>query len=174
MHHFQKCRTLMLCTFGPVSQFFQNCSLKKIWHENYKNFRQEVHIKISLNHYRPFHFWKLKFSGLSANILSEIRIFSSKYLKMKGSISSYLRVRIFIPYITYIIYDIPSIFHNMLPELKTFNFIQEWLGMELGTFVMCQISKMHFSHAFPHSWKALSHKTLLKIYSLIRPTCNPL
>ena len=55
-----------------------------------KNFRQEVHIKISLNHYRPFHFWKLKFSGLSANILSEIRIFSSKYLKMKGSTSSYL------------------------------------------------------------------------------------
>ena len=50
----------------------------------------------------------------------------------------------------------------MLPELKTFNFIQEWLGMELGTFVMCQISKMHFSHAFPHSWKTLSHKTLLK------------
>ena len=124
---------------------------KKFWHENYKNFRQEVHIKISLNHYRPFHFWKLKFSGLSANILSEIRIFSSKYLKMKGSISSYLRVKISIPYITHIIYDIPSIFHNMLPELKTFNFIQEWLGMELGTFVMCQISKMHFSHAFPHS-----------------------
>ena len=46
--------------------------------------------------------------------------------------------------------------------------------MELGTFVMCQISKMHFSHAFPHSWKTLSHKTLLKIYSLIHPTFNPL
>ena len=49
-----------------------------------------------------------------------------------------------------------ALFHNMLPELKTFNFILEWLGMELGTFVMCQISKMHFSHHFPHSWKTQS------------------
>ena len=64
------------------------------------------------------------------------------------------------------IYHKPSIFHNMFPELKTFNFIQEWLGMELGTFVMCQISKMHFSHAFPHSWKTLGHKTFLITYSL--------
>ena len=56
---------------------------------NDKNLRQEVHIKISLNHYKSFHFSKLKFSGLSANNLSEIRIFSSKYLKMKSSISSF-------------------------------------------------------------------------------------
>ena len=39
--------------------------------------------------------------------------------------------------------------------------------MELGTFVMCQISKMYFSHAFPHSSKKLAQKSFLMISTVL-------